>query len=34
MEWIDDDEWVEVTPVTLRLRKRALKQNERSIVRR
>ncbi len=34
MEWIDDDEWVEVTPTSLRLRKRALSQRDRSIVRR
>jgi GTP-binding protein len=34
MEFIDDDEWVEVTPVSIRLRKRALKANQRHIVRR
>jgi GTP-binding protein len=34
MEFIDNDEWVEVTPKSIRLRKRVLKSNERSIVRR
>jgi GTP-binding protein len=34
MEWIDEDEWVEVTPHFLRLRKRVLATNQRSIVRR
>ena len=34
MEFIDDDEWVEVTPKTIRLRKRVLASNQRSIVRR
>jgi len=29
LEWIDDDELVEVTPQSIRLRKRILKQNER-----
>ena len=33
MEFIDDDEWIEVTPNSIRLRKRALRANERSIVR-
>jgi len=33
MEFIDDDEWIEVTPTQLRLRKRALAANRRSIVR-
>ena len=33
LEWIDDDEWVEVTPTSLRLRKKVLAGNQRSIVR-
>lgn len=34
IEWIDDDEWIEVTPKRIRLRKTVLKQNQRSIIRR
>ena len=34
MEFIEDDELVEITPAALRLRKRALKANQRSIIRR
>jgi GTP-binding protein len=33
MEFIDDDEWVEVTPTAIRLRKRVLASNQRSIIR-
>jgi GTP-binding protein len=33
MEFIDEDEWVEVTPKSIRLRKRILPANERSIIR-
>ncbi|MCB9684777.1 MAG: translational GTPase TypA [Alphaproteobacteria bacterium] len=33
MEYIDDDEWIEVTPIRIRLRKRVLAGNQRSIVR-
>lgn len=33
LDWIDDDEWVEVTPQNIRIRKKSLKQNERSVVR-
>lgn len=33
MSYIDDDEWVEITPTQIRLRKRILKSNQRSIVR-
>jgi GTP-binding protein len=33
MEFIDDDELIEITPTRIRLRKRVLKTNERSIVR-
>ncbi|MBX2799664.1 MAG: translational GTPase TypA [Myxococcales bacterium] len=33
MEFIDDDEWIEVTPTKIRLRKRVLASNQRSIVR-
>lgn len=33
LEWIDDDEWIEVTPKHLRIRKKVLACNERSIIR-
>ena len=33
LDWIDDDEWVEVTPENIRIRKKTLKQNERSVIR-
>lgn len=33
LEWIDEDEWVEVTPKNIRIRKANLKQNERSVIR-
>jgi GTP-binding protein len=31
IEWIDDDEWIEVTPKSVRLRKKVLAQNMRSV---
>src|SRR5690606_15239983 len=31
LEWIDEDEWIEVTPKEIRLRKKILAQNMRSI---
>lgn len=34
IEWIDDDEWIEVTPKTIRVRKKVLPANQRSIIRR
>ncbi|MBX3020946.1 MAG: translational GTPase TypA [Bdellovibrionales bacterium] len=34
IEWIEQDEWIEVTPKTIRMRKKVLKGNQRSIVRR
>lgn len=34
IEWIDEDEWIEVTPQTIRLRKKVLATNQRSVVRR
>lgn len=34
LDWIDDDEWVEVTPESIRIRKKALEANKRSVVRR
>jgi GTP-binding protein len=34
IEWIDEDEWIEVTPLSIRVRKKLLKANQRSIVRR
>jgi GTP-binding protein len=33
IEWIDEDEWIEITPKTVRLRKKALAQNQRSVKR-
>lgn len=33
LDWIDDDEWVEVTPETIRIRKKELASNKRSVVR-
>ncbi len=31
IEWIDDDEWIEVTPKSIRLRKKILAGNMRSV---
>ncbi len=31
LEWIDDDEWIEVTPLSVRLRKKILAANDRSV---
>jgi GTP-binding protein len=33
LEWIDEDEWVEVTPKSVRIRKKVLPQNLRSVKR-
>ncbi|MBT4791708.1 MAG: GTP-binding protein, partial [Halobacteriovoraceae bacterium] len=33
LDWIDDDEWVEVTPENIRIRKKELQSNKRSVVR-
>lgn len=33
LEWIDEDEWIEITPKTIRLRKQELRTNMRKIVR-
>lgn len=33
LDWIDDDEWVEVTPENIRIRKKELAANKRSVVR-
>ncbi len=33
IEWIEDDEWIEVTPENIRIRKKVLKQNLRSVKR-
>ncbi len=33
LDWIDDDEWVEVTPQSIRIRKKELNQNMRKVVR-
>ncbi|MCB0272247.1 MAG: translational GTPase TypA, partial [Bdellovibrionales bacterium] len=34
IEWIDEDEWIEVTPQNIRVRKKELRQNFRSVIRR
>lgn len=34
IEWLEDDEWIEVTPKSIRLRKKVLASNQRSIIRR
>jgi GTP-binding protein len=34
MNWIDKDEWVEITPVQIRIRKKVIDKNKRSTVRR
>jgi GTP-binding protein len=33
LDWIDEDEWVEVTPKSIRIRKKELNQNQRKVVR-
>ena len=33
IEWIDEDEWIEITPKNIRLRKKVLPQNQRSVIR-
>lgn len=33
IEWIDEDEWIEVTPMSVRIRKKMLSQNLRSVKR-
>ena len=33
IEWIDEDEWIEITPKSIRLRKKVLAQNSRSVKR-
>ncbi|HMZ31585.1 MAG TPA: hypothetical protein PLY13_03725, partial [Methanoregulaceae archaeon] len=33
IEWADDDEWVEITPKTIRVRKEELKTNIRKVIR-
>jgi GTP-binding protein len=33
IEWIDDDEWIECTPKNVRIRKKMLDQNKRSVIR-
>ncbi len=34
IEWLEQDEWIEVTPKNIRMRKKILKVNQRSIIRR
>ncbi|MGE4130587.1 MAG: translational GTPase TypA [Bdellovibrionales bacterium] len=34
IEWIEQDEWIEITPKNIRMRKKVLKGNQRSIIRR
>ncbi|MDB9786977.1 translational GTPase TypA, partial [Bacteriovoracaceae bacterium] len=33
LDWIEQDEWVEVTPKNIRIRKKMLEQNKRSVIR-
>ena len=33
IEWIDEDEWIEVTPESIRIRKKVLAGNQRSVIR-
>jgi GTP-binding protein len=33
LDWVDDDEWVEVTPKHIRIRKKILSKNQRSVIR-
>jgi GTP-binding protein len=33
IEWIDEDEWIEITPQSIRIRKKVLPQNQRSVKR-
>jgi GTP-binding protein len=33
IEWIDEDEWIEITPESIRMRKKVLPQNMRSVKR-
>ena len=33
IEWIDEDEWIEITPQNVRIRKKVLASNLRSTVR-
>jgi len=33
LDWIDNDEWVEITPQSIRIRKKELQGNKRSVVR-
>ena len=33
IDWIDEDEWIEVTPESIRLRKKVMQQNLRSVKR-
>ena len=33
MEWIDDDEWIECTPTSIRVRKKVLAANQRGVIR-
>src|SRR5690606_35002018 len=33
LDWIDEDEWIEITPKSIRIRKAELKSNQRSVIR-
>ena len=33
IDWIDDDEWIEITPENIRIRKKELASNKRSVKR-
>ena len=34
LDWVEDDDWIEITPKSVRIRKRTLAQNQRSVTRR
>lgn len=34
LDWIEDDDWIEITPKNIRIRKRILAANQRSVSRR
>jgi len=34
IEWLEEDEWIEVTPKNIRLRKKVLAGNQRTLIRR
>jgi GTP-binding protein len=34
LDWVEDDDWIEITPKNIRIRKRILAANQRSVSRR